>query len=271
MGQNAEITPELLHGALTRGEMFLEYQPTIALLENERCVGCEALVRWRRGQQVVYPGAFVPVIENTPVSGLLTYWVIDTVAAELGAWLRAHRTAHVGINVPPEVLGRGGLEYASRKARLLELRGQILLELTERGVPDSLGMAELECFVNSRVMVAVDDLSMNESNFIVLSRLPVAVIKLDKSFVDRLGDPRAQERLREISAFIRIAGHYVVAEGVEHREQARVLREASVQYAQGWLYSKSLSAADFIGYHGARGNAGPSQVSSAPMGGGPGV
>ncbi len=76
------------------------------------------------------PDRFIPVIEETPVSGLLTYWVVDTLAAELGDWLRGHENVLLGINVPPEILGRGGLEYAAERAGLLDQAGKLVLEIT---------------------------------------------------------------------------------------------------------------------------------------------
>jgi len=84
---------------------------------------------------------FIPQIENTPVSGLVTCWVIDTVARELATWLRGHEGVHIAINVPPEVFGRGALEYAAAKARVLDLTSKVVLEITERGVPDKTGRA----------------------------------------------------------------------------------------------------------------------------------
>jgi sensor c-di-GMP phosphodiesterase-like protein len=83
------IDQEAVREALARGELFLEYLPLIAVPEG-RCVGAEALVRWRRSDRVVMPNEFTPLIEETPLSGLLTYWVIETVAVELGGWLRAN-------------------------------------------------------------------------------------------------------------------------------------------------------------------------------------
>lgn len=83
------IDQEAVREALARGELFLEYLPLIAVPEG-RCVGAEALVRWRRSDRVVMPNEFIPLIEETPLSGLLTYWVIETVAVELGGWLRAN-------------------------------------------------------------------------------------------------------------------------------------------------------------------------------------
>lgn len=70
-----DITPSIVHEAILRNELFLEHMPTIALQEGRRCVGCEALVRWRRGQEIIFPTDFVPIVEDTPISGTLTYWV----------------------------------------------------------------------------------------------------------------------------------------------------------------------------------------------------
>ena len=246
------ISPQMLHKALLENAFFLEYMPTVALQNGGRCIGCEALIRWRRGADVVYPADFIPLMENTPVSGLITYWVIDTVASELGDWLRKHRSVHVGINVPPEVLGRGGLEYAARKAQLMDVRKQIVLEITERGIPDQLGLDELEDMADENILIAMDDVNMDESNFIVLSRLPVPIIKLDRDFVAQLTVANGKERLKAIAAFVQLGRHYVIAEGVETDEQAHLLKDAGVQYAQGWLYSKSVPAQAFMAYHAAR-------------------
>lgn len=245
------ITPDAVHAAILRDELFLEYLPTMALQEGGRCVGCEALVRWRRGEEIIYPADFVPLIEETPLSGTLTYWVFDTVARELGDWLREHHHAYVAINIPPEVLGRGALEYVSRKANLFEIRKQIVLEITERGFPDRLGIEELEGLVREHRLIAMDDVDLDETNFIVLSRQPVPIIKLDRKFVENITDADSAA-LRQIAGFVQLQNHYVVAEGVQTPEQERLLKEAGVQYVQGWLYSRPVSAEGFQAFYASR-------------------
>ena len=101
MAQPEIYTEQQIHQAIINNEMFLEYMPTVSLAENLRCVGAEALVRWKHDGHVVEPMAFVPVVENTPVAGALTYWVIDQVAKELGPWLKRNPCTQIGINVPP--------------------------------------------------------------------------------------------------------------------------------------------------------------------------
>lgn len=245
-----ELDERQIHQALVDGDLFLEYMPAVSLRDG-RCLGGEALVRWRRGDRILMPMEFVPEIENTPVAGLLTCWVIDTVAAELGGWLQATPVVHVGINVPPEVLGRGGLEYAARKSHLLAVRDRILLEVTERGIPDRLGLGELKELAANGVLIGLDDVGSNNNNLLVLFQAPVDVIKLDKRIVDRCCGEGADDALGTLAPLIRASGRIVIAEHVEREEQARLLAGAGVQMAQGFLYSKPLSAAAFIAWQAA--------------------
>lgn len=251
MGNGPGINEQQVHQALLDGEMFLEYMPTVLLPDGNKCVGGEALIRWRRGDRIVMPLEFIPIIEETPVSGLLTYWVIDTVAAELGAWLRNTPGVRIGINVPPEVLGRGGFEYVARKSRLSAVRDRIILEVTERGIPDRLGLDELEELAAQGVTIGLDDVEVNNGNLLVLFHAPVEVIKLDARTVARIDGPRADEVLRGLAPLIHASGRMVIAEVVEREEQARALAKAGVQMAQGFLYSKPLPAAAFIAWHAA--------------------
>ena len=249
MNDDARLLVNEVRDALLNGELFLEYLPTVDLQNGGRCVGAEALVRWRRGEKVIMPMQFIPSIEGTPVAGLLTYWVIDTVETELGAWLRQHPHAHLSINVPPEILGRGGLEYAARKSRLIDVRQQIILEITERGIPDAVGLEELKDLASDSVRIALDDVGMDDSNLLVLFQTPVDVLKLDKRVVDDIDAPDSQGLLAGLSPLIRASQRVVVAEGIEHPEQANLLRESGIAWGQGWLYSKALPAQEFITWH----------------------
>ena len=242
------INADAVHDAIFAGELFLEYLPTVSLADG-RCVGCEALVRWRRRDEIIPPMDFIPLIENTPVSGLLTYWVIDTMGHEMGDWMRRCPEVRIAVNVPPEVLGRGGIEYAGYKANLMSVRSRVVLEITERGAPDRLGLEELKEIAGSDVMIAMDDVAVDENNLLVLSRVPVDVIKVDRGFVASIGRPEGEAALARLEALIRIDRHLVVAEGVEYPEQARRLRDIGVQFAQGWLFSKPLAAEAMMAWH----------------------
>jgi sensor c-di-GMP phosphodiesterase-like protein len=243
MGIVAEVRAALYHG-----DLFLEYLPVVTM-DDRRCVGAEALIRWRRGSRIMQPLEFIPQIENTPVSGLVTYWVIDTVAHELATWLRQQVGVHVAINVPPEVFGRGGLEYAAAKSNVLDLASKFVLEITERGVPDKLGIHEINTRPRKGVLVALDDVCESDAGFLLASKVQVDILKIEKSAVEKL--TRATLTSREVStlyALIRTANVAVIAEGVETESQARQLLSFGIRLAQGWLYSRPLRAVEFVSY-----------------------
>ena len=236
------ITVDELREAMDRGELFVEYLPIMALRER-RCVGAEALVRWWHDGAVLYPSNFIPLIENTPMSGTITYWMIDTVATELGGWLGDHADAQISINVPPEILGRGGLEYAARRSGLRARADQIVLEITERGVPDRLGLAALNELADRGVRVALDDTTLSAVNLAVLTRCNFSVVKIDRSLTAQLqpGQP-PPEWFTGLASLLRSTTLEVIAEGIETPYQATMLLEAGVELGQGFWFSMPLSA-----------------------------
>lgn len=241
------INLETIHAGLDNGELFIEYLPIIEL-NHERCVGAEALVRWQRPSGVVLPDDFIPLIEHTPLSGLITYWVIDQVAIELGDWLKGQQGVEIHINVPPEILGRGGLEYAAEKSGLRAVRDKIVLEITERGVPDQLGLDALDQASRQGVRIALDDCKIDPASVLILSRGNVRIIKIDKSVLLNIGNQHAPPWVDTLSILLKTTDIEVVAEGVETVEQLALLRAAGVQRAQGYFFSPALRANAFLEY-----------------------
>lgn len=237
-----------VYKALQAGEFELHYLPTVRLSDG-RCVGAEALIRWSRNGDWIPPMQFIPRTERTPLAGLLTYWVIDTVAAELKDWLAEHPVVHVSINIPPDVLGRGGIEYAATKSGLRELRHQLVLEVTERGVPDEQGLMALDHMAGGGVRVALDDVRLNGANLALLARCRFEMIKLDMELVQGLrpGHP-PPDWLRGLRALLASTKVKVVAEGVETEAQRNMLAEAGVTLAQGHLFSEALPHDQFKAY-----------------------
>lgn len=129
------------------------------------------------------------------------------------------------------------------------MRNRVVLEITERGAPDRLGLEELKEIAGRDVMIAMDDVAVDENNLLVLSRVPVDVIKVDRDFVASIGTDRATRSMERLEALIAIGRHLVVAEGVEHAAQAKRLNEIGVQFAQGWLFSKPLRAEAMMDWH----------------------
>jgi EAL domain-containing protein (putative c-di-GMP-specific phosphodiesterase class I) len=243
------ITRETISEGLDRDEFFLEYLPTVSLHDG-RCVGAEALARWRRPTGVVPPAQFIPLVEGTHLSGMLTYWVLETVGKELVDWLRDHRDVHVGVNVPPEILGRGGLEYAASKSGLGEVRNQLILEITERGIPDTLGVATLDVASRSGVRIALDDVTLSGTHLAVLSRCTLDLIKIDRSLINQITPECVRPAwLVGLSALLQSTPLGVIAEGVETETQAAALRAAGIPMAQGFYFSRPISAAELKAYH----------------------
>jgi len=243
------INLDEIRAGMERGEFFLEYLP-IVNLADDRCVGAEALCRWRRSSGVVQPDEFIRVIEGTHFSGLLTYWVIETVAEELGDWLRVHKEALISINTPPDILGRGGLEYAATKAGLADVRRQIILEVTERGIPDSQGMASLEAASRSGVRVALDDVALSGTQLAILSRSTLDLVKTDRSLAEQITpECPSPAWLNGLSALLRSTPLKVIVEGVENEAQVLALRAAGIPMAQGYYFSPPLSAEQLKTYY----------------------
>lgn len=245
------LNVEAMRAGLQAGEFFLEYMPTVSLVHG-RCLGAEALIRWRREGEVLSPADFIPAAENTPLSGLITYWVIDRLAEEMGTWLRENPGAHISINVPPEILGRGGMEYVATKSGLIDVAKQLILEITERGVPDPMGVDALNNLWGMRVRVALDDVTfVGGANLAVLARCPFDFIKLDRSLIAQIQpDAPKPDWMGGIASMLRTSQMTVIAEGVETDAQLAALREIGMPAAQGFLFARPMPARHFIDYHG---------------------
>lgn len=245
------IRPVEIADGLAKGEFYLEYLPILSL-PDLRCIGAEALIRWRRADGVVVmPGEFIPSLESTPASGVLTYWVVETAAAELRDWLRHHPDVHLSLNVPPEIAGRGGVYYAAMKSGLADMIPQVILEVTERGLPDALGLEGLLQAQQLGIKIALDDVNLlGGANLAILSRCPFDIIKVDRLLMARITPETPNpEWLEGLTALIRTSRMMVIAEGVETAHQLQVLIQAGVQAAQGFHLSPPIPAADLIAFH----------------------
>jgi sensor c-di-GMP phosphodiesterase-like protein len=216
------ITASDVQAALVAGELFLEYLPTVSLTDG-RCVGAEALIRWQRGSEVVPPMEFIPLIEDTPVSGLLTYWVAETCAREIGDWLKVQNDAQISINVPPEVIGRGGLLYVARQTGLLSLGPKVILEVTERGIPDRLDVQWFNDLPRNGCLMALDDVGASRASLLVAYRIRVDILKIEAATVKRMRSLPILET-ESLAELIRGSKVGVVAEGVETADQLEVLQ-----------------------------------------------
>jgi EAL domain-containing protein (putative c-di-GMP-specific phosphodiesterase class I) len=168
----------------------------------------------------------------------------------LGDWLRRNEDVHLSLNVPPEILGRGGLEYVAARVGLLDLARKLVLEVTERSVPDKMGVdALVEASNRYGLRVALDDVDVSGANLIVLARCRVAIIKLDKAAVVDLGQGGEEPAwLAGLSSLLRTTPMEVIVEGVESAAQRDILRRAGITMAQGYFFSPPLRAKPFLDF-----------------------
>ena len=239
-----------LRGALVRGEFALLFHP-IVLLASGRIVGAEALLRWnhpRRGQ--LRPAEFFSAAETGGVLLEIGAWAVEEACRLARRWPITDmpgRLPLVCVNVSPRLFATrdfvGRVEGAIAAASLPA--GRLVLEMTEgAAVEDASSMfATMRRLKGLGVRLAIDDFGTGYSSLSYLQDLPVDVLKLDKLFVDGLtGAGRSRLLTRGILDLARALGKLVVAEGIEHAEQAERLQELGCTLGQGFLFSQPIGA-----------------------------
>ena len=235
--------PGILRAAARHNEFFVDYQPVIDLA-SRRCVGAEALVRWRRNGEVIRAESFIQVAEETGIVTLITERVLSIVAADLPALLRRDPGFRVGINLSaPDLESPATLPQLER---LLHLSGasaaNIVIEITERGFLQGPPAQDIVRSIGDQGFdIAIDDFGTGYSSLSRLATLRLNFLKIDKSFVNPIGTGGVTSQVvLHIIEMAHSLGLEIVAEGVETEEQARFLQERGVRLAQGWLFARAM-------------------------------
>ena len=236
-----------LRRALTGDELEVHYQPK-ADLRTGRVDGVEALVRWRHPERgLVPPDEFVPLAESSGLVELLTARVLDAAVEQLAAWHGQGLQLSVAVNVSVRDLA-GGLLVERVTSALLRhgvAACWLQLEVTEGSLfADSTGAATtLRELDELGVALSLDDFGTGYSSLGHLRRLPVQELKIDRSFVQRMGDdPRDRAIVRSVVDLAEGLGMRVVAEGVEDAATWQALRELGCDVAQGWYVCRPQPA-----------------------------
>lgn len=247
--QSRSMSSEL-QGALRRGELQVLYQP-IFELTSRRCVGAEALVRWRRPDgTLTSPDLFIPLAENTGQIRQITDFVLQRVLEQLGQLLRANRQLYISVNLAAcDVMVPRIGRVAARLLALHHVSAtQIAFEVTERGLIDVVVARDnLQALRAVGHQVLIDDFGTGYCSLAYLQTLPVDCLKIDKAFIDALGHDAASSGVAP--HIIRMAHALqlrVIAEGIEYEDQALLLNSEGVNYGQGWLFAHPLNARQFV-------------------------
>jgi len=237
--------------ALAERQFEVFYQPKVGLADG-RIHGMEALIRWRDPQRgLIPPVEFIPVAEETGLICQIGDWVLDEACRQMRLWVdQGLMDGPVAVNVSARQLGDG--EFAGRVRATLERHGLeprwLQLEVTESVVmtePEK-AIGILGALASAGITIAIDDFGTGYSSFSYLKRLPIHLLKIDRSFVDDIGaSPEGESIVVAIITVAKSLGLQLVAEGVETVIQAEFLAQRECDFGQGYLYSRPVPAAEF--------------------------
>ncbi len=261
-----------LRRGIDRGELELQFQPKV-FLADRRTAGMEALVRWRHPVRgTMRPDEFIPMVEHSYLMHDLTARVVDMALAQAAKWWRDGLPVQVSLNVAArDLLDAGLAETISRGLAKTDLPPDaVLLEINERVLSSEPAHAvtAAECLASLGIALSLDDFGTGYSSLVRLRQLPVSEVKIDSSFIRRmLASADDEVIVRSMVDLVHALGIRSVAEGVESAEVASALQLMGCDAAQGWYFSRPLSAAlatVWLAEHGAPGARRPAPVAAGP-------
>lgn len=253
MAQSKKDFENELRRAIDNKEFCAFFQPKIDLSTGV-VTGTEALARWRnRSGQLVSPGHFIPVAEELGMIDSIGQQILHQACVQTQIWRQMGFELSVAVNISPLQFDRPGLDK------------EILQTLMDTGLPpealeleitESLAVSEPEKVMevlgplkSIGVKLAIDDFGTGHSNLATLAKLPFDVFKIDRQFISAIGsDQKAPVIVDMMLAMAKALGLSVVAEGVETPAQIIFLKKRRCETAQGFHYSRPLSADDFASY-----------------------
>jgi diguanylate cyclase (GGDEF)-like protein len=243
-----------LRRGLDQHEFVLHYQPLVEL-ESGMMVGVEALIRWNHPERgLLQPSDFIEIAEDTGLIVPLGRWVIEQATRDAAGWASAaEKQMSVSVNLSPRQLHDPELvattAYALADANMpaecltIEITENLLLKDTE------LAKSRLAALRSLGVKVAVDDFGTGYSSLAYLDRYPVDILKIDRSFVEPLGESDKHTALvRSILDLASALDIDTVAEGVENDAQRDILRALGCSRAQGFYFARPLPAEELTAW-----------------------
>lgn len=251
--QQFEISNSL-YAAVEEQQLQLHYQPKISLLHGH-CQSAEALLRWHHPKMGwISPALFIPIAERDGQIQLLGQWVLEQCFAQLKQW----QQQNLGLQRLAINLSGRQLQDPNLPAQVQQLlqKYQLNPDVIELEITETFLMADIE---QSRLLLlqlkqlglhlAMDDFGTGYSSLAYLAKLPVDVLKLDRSLLIDLEDsPQSASMVRHMIRMAHELGMVVVAEGIESKGQVAILRDMQCDLIQGYVFSCALTDTDFAVY-----------------------
>ncbi len=249
-GVQKRITQQLTQ-ALETGQIQVFLQPRIDLKSGKVCAA-EALARWQWPDgRWSLPQHFLPALKQTGLMPLLDFYMLEQVASLQRCWMQQAAVFPISVNFAAEtLLADGAVQRIERCLSHHGLKkGQIELELTEHCLMEQQQplipvLTELR---KNGLDIAMDDFGIGSSSLSMLLQLPVDIVKLDKSFLERdITERKNYQYISQVIKLVQSAEMELVCEGVESAAQATILANLSVEQGQGWFWERPLHWRTFL-------------------------
>ena len=247
--QRLQLRQEVF-SALERRQFVLFYQPQISAA-NGAVVGAEALLRWEHPRLgVIGPGAFLPILEDSPAMAAVGAWVCEEACRQAREWELLGYRLQMAVNVSARQLTDENLPLLLKNlaAHYGLDTGCIKLEVTESMLTQDIrkAAAVLRSLQEEGFRIALDDFGTGYSNLSYLRQFPITTIKIDRSFVQEIEqDRRCLDIVNGVIAFAKSLKLAVICEGIETEAQASAIRSTECDVLQGYLIGKPMRASDF--------------------------
>jgi len=236
--------------AIENEQLFPTFQPKINLQTNE-LVGVELLVRWLHPHRgIILPNDFIASAERSGLISQLTQWVLRAGIKQAAIWYKSGKKIAVAINLSPKNLVEDGL-YQAILSLLAEykLPAYLLeLEITESSMfTDPLtAKSVLEALDAAGIKIAIDDFGTGYSSLVQLRKMPISILKIDRSFVFHMVNNTSDAAIVNATVYMaHMLGMKVVAEGVEDEQTLNKLKEIKCDIVQGYFFAKPMKINDF--------------------------